>query len=252
MKAARVCSVPLIVLAEYSTSISVFMKLLIKGFIKPRNLIFIEATIDLSKTHILEGKQLRYFLDTEFIEDGKTIDLISIGIVSEDGREFYAVNEDCDFGKASDWVLENVLKPMGLSRAGFNQNPEYLPLGVSSLYHESSSVASCKQAIGIDLMRFLAPNSISTEAKAATRSAEDDYRELEFWADYASYDWVAFCQLFGTMMDLPKEFPMYCNDIQQLKRSLDNPGLPKQDKGEHNALADAKWNLKIFNRLNSL
>lgn len=26
---------------------------------------------------------MRYFLDTEFIEDGKTIDLISIGIVSD-------------------------------------------------------------------------------------------------------------------------------------------------------------------------
>jgi hypothetical protein len=30
---------------------------------------------------------MRYWLDTEFIEDGKTIDLISIGIVAEDGRE---------------------------------------------------------------------------------------------------------------------------------------------------------------------
>ncbi len=30
---------------------------------------------------------MRYFLDTEFYEDGKTIDLISIGIVAEDGRE---------------------------------------------------------------------------------------------------------------------------------------------------------------------
>lgn len=30
---------------------------------------------------------MRYFLDCEFIEDGRTIDLISIGIVAEDGRE---------------------------------------------------------------------------------------------------------------------------------------------------------------------
>lgn len=33
---------------------------------------------------------MKYFLDTEFHEDGKTIDLISIGIVAEDGREYYA------------------------------------------------------------------------------------------------------------------------------------------------------------------
>ena len=35
---------------------------------------------------------VKYFFDTEFYEDGKTIDLISIGIVAEDGREFYAVS----------------------------------------------------------------------------------------------------------------------------------------------------------------
>ena len=46
---------------------------------------------------------MRYYLDTEFIEDGKTIDLISIGLVSEDGREYYAINYNCDFSKASEW-----------------------------------------------------------------------------------------------------------------------------------------------------
>ena len=34
----------------------------------------------------------RYFYDTEFIEDGTTIDLVSIGVVDETGREFYAVS----------------------------------------------------------------------------------------------------------------------------------------------------------------
>jgi hypothetical protein len=29
---------------------------------------------------------MKYYYDTEFIEDGRTIDLISIGIVAEDGR----------------------------------------------------------------------------------------------------------------------------------------------------------------------
>ena len=42
----------------------------------------------------------RFFIDTEFVEDGKTIDLISIGIVCEDGREFYAVSTEFDGGRA--------------------------------------------------------------------------------------------------------------------------------------------------------
>ncbi|MBA3574969.1 MAG: 3'-5' exoribonuclease, partial [Pseudonocardiales bacterium] len=33
---------------------------------------------------------MRFFYDCEFIEDGLTIDLVSIGVVDEDGREFYA------------------------------------------------------------------------------------------------------------------------------------------------------------------
>ncbi len=31
----------------------------------------------------------RYFYDCEFLENGNTIELISIGIVADDGREYY-------------------------------------------------------------------------------------------------------------------------------------------------------------------
>ena len=49
---------------------------------------------------------MRYFYDTEFIEDGTTIDLVSIGVVDEHGREFYAVSTEFDPGKAGPWVRE--------------------------------------------------------------------------------------------------------------------------------------------------
>ncbi len=42
---------------------------------------------------------MKYFLDTEFIEDGKTIDLISIGIVDKNGNCIYLINGNCDFSK---------------------------------------------------------------------------------------------------------------------------------------------------------
>ncbi len=72
--------------------------------------------------------------------------------------------------------------------------------------------------------------------------APDIYGKPELWGYYSAYDHVAFCQLFGTMMDLPKGFPMYTRDIKQLCDALGNPRLPEQGKNEHNALADAKWN----------
>jgi len=53
---------------------------------------------------------MKIWFDTEFIEDGKTIDLISIGLVREDGARFYAENKECDHGRADPWVVKNVLE----------------------------------------------------------------------------------------------------------------------------------------------
>lgn len=167
---------------------------------------------------------MKYFLDTEFIEDGKTIDLISIGIVAEDGRELYLGNRHCDFSKASQWVKANVLAPMGFDFSSAN-----IP------------------------MRPIDPHFWLTKEMIAGKVIDFCQRansKPEFWAYYADYDWVAFCQLFGTMMDLPKGFPRYCRDIKQECDRLGNPKLPKQGKGEHNALDDARWNRKAFDFLN--
>ena len=56
-----------------------------------------------------DAPAVRYFYDCEFIEDGTTIDLVSIGVVDENGREFYAVSTDFDPAPAIDWVRRNVL-----------------------------------------------------------------------------------------------------------------------------------------------
>jgi hypothetical protein len=49
---------------------------------------------------------MKYWMDTEFIERPYTIDLISIGLVAEDGREFYAESSEVDWTKASHWTLQ--------------------------------------------------------------------------------------------------------------------------------------------------
>lgn len=142
---------------------------------------------------------MRVWFDTEFIEDGKTIDLISIGMVREDGATYYAENIECDLSKASPWVKKNVLMHLG----------------------SKSPPMRC----------YMIANDIKAFAG----------EKPEFWAYYADYDWVVLCQLFGTMMDLPKGWPMYCRDVKQLCDDRGNPELPKQVSQEHNALADAIW-----------
>jgi 3' exoribonuclease, RNase T-like len=51
---------------------------------------------------------VKYWIDTEFIAHPYSIDLISIGLVAEDGREFYAESSEVDWSKANRWTLENV------------------------------------------------------------------------------------------------------------------------------------------------
>lgn len=61
---------------------------------------------------------MKYIFDIKYIEKKGKIDLISIGILCEDGREFYAINEDCNFSKADDWTLKNILEPIGVTLNG--------------------------------------------------------------------------------------------------------------------------------------
>jgi hypothetical protein len=173
---------------------------------------------------------MKYWIDTEFIEDGKTIDLISIGIVCEDGREFYAESADADLSKASEWVKDNVIAHLWSKQENVvTANAWTRDGGIGGLLTHKE--------IGSEVIRFCSPET---------------FGKPEFWAYYADYDWVVFCQLFGTMMDLPKGFPMYCRDIKQECDRLGNPRLPEQGKGEHNALADAKWNKSAYYFLSDL
>lgn len=152
---------------------------------------------------------MRFFLDTEFIDDGETIELLSIALVSQTGREYYAISRDADWSRASEWVQKNVLPY--LDREEAKPRPQ--------IRHE--------------ILRFIY-GILELESPGA-------HREPEIWAWYASYDWVAFCQLWGTMMDLPDGLPRYIRDVKQLADDLGNPRLPSRQKGEHHALEDAKW-----------
>jgi hypothetical protein len=139
---------------------------------------------------------MRFWFDTEFIEDGKTIDLISIGVVAEDSRTYYAEVFECDLSRANDWVKTNVIPHL-------------------------SGLTTTRRTIADQLVRFMG-------------------EKPEVWAYYADYDWVALCQLFGRMIDLPNGWPMYCRDLKQLADEH-SVRFPKQTTAEHHALHDALW-----------
>lgn len=152
-------------------------------------------------------------LDTEFSEDGLTILLISIGMVAEDGRELYLINSEAKKEHCNAWVQEHVWPKL---------NPT--------------------------------PTNQTTRSDIRQKIEEfiGDDPDPKFWGYFADYDWVVFAWLWGCMVNLPKNFPMYCLDLKQYAWHL---GVDKvkelvpPDPNAHNALADAKWNMKLYEAL---
>ena len=97
---------------------------------------------------------MRFFLDTEFIEDGERIHPLAVAIVDEVGAAFYAVITDVDRSLAGDWVKANVLP--------------YLD--------ERPADAYCMMG------------TRSEVAEAIRQWVADRTDTPEFWADYAAYN----------------------------------------------------------------
>ncbi|GAA5513631.1 3'-5' exoribonuclease [Deinococcus carri] len=183
---------------------------------------------------------MKVFYDTEFIEDGNTIDLISIGVVAEDGRELYLINNECDWERANDWVKEHVISKLTPRPENFVSREEIKARLLRFLgYHTQREWYEEQHGRPLAL-DFFEAHGIDPSQLAPPRE------KLELWGYYSAYDHVVLCQLFGPMIDLPKGMPMYTRDIKQWCVALGDPKLPEQGKGEHNALADARWNRQAW------
>jgi hypothetical protein len=156
---------------------------------------------------------VRYFYDTEFIEDGHTIDLISIGVAAEDGREYYAVSAEFDPARAGSWVRAHVLPK--------------LPPPASRLWRSRAQIRS------------------ELEAFFGIEGADP----IELWAWVGGYDHVALCQLWGPMTELPRALPRFTRELRQLWEAKGCPRMPPRSPDAHDALVDARDQLRRFRLL---
>lgn len=168
---------------------------------------------------------MKLFYDCEFLEDGRTIDLISIGMVRECGAEYYAVNRDMPVRRIrrNPWLMANVVPslPRAPGDARLYQPKRWL-------FNYSDPCVKSRQVIAREVREFIL---------AADRP--------ELWAWYAAYDHVLLCQLWGRMIDLPEGMPMWTNDLKQEAERLGNPDVPRLSgvgpgMSKHNALHDAR------------
>ncbi|HEY8828471.1 MAG TPA: polyadenylate-specific 3'-exoribonuclease AS [Jatrophihabitantaceae bacterium] len=157
---------------------------------------------------------MRFFYDCEFIEDGTTIELVSIGVVDEGGREFYAVSTEFDPVRAGDWVRRNVL--------------DKLPAPADPAWRSLERIRE-------DLLAYL------TEADVP----------IELWAWMSAYDHVVLAQLWGDMRALPRAIPRFTHELRQRWEDAGSPPLPAAPADQHDALADARHNLARWRALGS-
>lgn len=239
---------------------------------------------------------MKYFIDTEFIEgftSGKFnkkrhfIDLISIGIVCEDGRKYYAISDEFNPNDADKWVKDNVISKLepkdswqklnGIESRIYKSNKQiaqyivdFINPNIKDLiYTFTRRDCWLEQYYKKEFEYIKTHNTTIPDHYFKSGVKGDEYeknRELiynrpEFYAYYADYDWVVFCSLFGRMIDLPKGFPMYCKDLKQIlderQEKLTNINIKEQisypkQKDEHNALKDAEWNFELYKHLQSI
>jgi hypothetical protein len=155
---------------------------------------------------------MRYFYDCEFIEDGRTIELVSIGVVDENGREFYAISTEFDPTRAIEWVRRNVL--------------DKLPGPGDPAWRSRARIRD-------ELLQYLLQPG----------------EPIELWAWMASYDHVVLAQLWGDMRALPRVIPRFTHELRQQWEAFGEPHLPAAPHDRHDALADARHNLARWNAL---
>src|SRR6266487_5505921 len=176
---------------------------------------------------------MRIFLDTEFIEDGRTIEPLSIGMVREDDKEYYVEVASNKRLEPNEWVLKNVIPHLqSWDTWVLDPFPKYGSLS-------SNKGAKIREVVRQEIIDFC-----------------DGEQDPEFWGYFADYDWVLLCQLFGTMMDLPNRWPKYCLDIRQ---EMKIQGITKsqiisrigegEDEEGHNALTGARYHKKMYDIL---
>lgn len=180
---------------------------------------------------------MKVFFDTEFTGLHQNTTLISIGMVAENGKEFYAEFSDYDKNQVDEWIENNVLNNLIV-------NPD------RKFYQRVTDNVSIYRGT-------------SEYIKAMLEDWLEQFEKVEMWSDCLSYDWVLFNQLFGHAFNIPKNIYYIPFDIcTLLKMKGVDPDINREEFAEglidlipgakplkHNAIWDAKIIKACYERL---
>lgn len=118
----------------------------------------------------------------------KDAKLISIGLISDDGREFYAEFTDIDVNSQDDWIKQNVLV-----NTAYYGNKDIKGITDSNNYYIGDKIIIQKY-----LKEWLL-----------------QFGDIQLISDVCHYDMVLFIDIFGSAFDLPENVCASCHDINQ-------------------------------------
>lgn len=192
---------------------------------------------------------MNLYFDTEFTGLHKDTTLVSLGIIDEEGRTFYAEFGDYDHSQVDEWIEENVID--------------------SLLFHKKDGKGWCNSGT-VDAGESDSRTEVYGNREFVAEALRDwlqDYadhgEQIQMVSDVSHYDFVLFIDLFGTAFDLPKNINPSCHDINQDiakfmgisgKDAFDASrevlaGLDASDGVKHNALWDANVIKTIYDLL---
>lgn len=180
---------------------------------------------------------MKIFYDLEFLERGPELPImpISIGMVRDDGQQFYAINLDMQLSLVtrSLWLQTNVIP--------------HLPIRVGDQHSTMLNTVVEWDGEHPDIHHVMTRDAIAAKVKEfITEYDFEEWGKPELWGYYSGYDHVVLAQLFGDMTTLPAGIPMYTNDLMQEWTRLGQPAILPAQTNEHRALDDALWNQEAW------
>lgn len=196
----------------------------------------------------------KLFFDLEFTGLHQKTTIISLGIVSECGKTFYAEFSDYDKNQINEWLQKNVINNLIMSE----------PLEGEHEYYSAKRVND-----GTDVKDLYDSYSVQLRGNIEVIKKElqrwlGQFKEVEFWGDCLSYDWVLFCEIFGGAMKIIENVYYIPFDISTLfKEKGIDPDVNREEFSgmafisseklkKHNALWDAKVIKKCYEELTKI
>lgn len=185
----------------------------------------------------IEHTQTKRFCGIPYGQTPPTIELISIGMVDDTGREYYAISNEFNIREAWErydikveqmsgdarnifpegrkykdyWLRENVLKPIyyDLMFDGPTRTDEYFTY--KTMKRLIKKYGKSRKQIAEDIKEF-----VGSEETVSNWHEVIKTNPPKLYGYFSSFDHVCLAWLFGKMIDLPAGFPMYTIDLKQM------------------------------------